>query len=291
MRHCTWGILLSGLALLPIGCGSAPTAAQGGDTSEAASVPQTQQTIAIIGASTPYPALKLLASTYEAEAPETQITFLESSQSGGGIAGVKAGLVEIGTVTRAPKPEEADDSLVYRQIAKDALLVATHPSVEGIDNLTTEELQAVYSGEVTNWQALGGPDAEIVVLDRAEDTSAKRLLRKHYLGPDLKNAANSIMLRRESDVIEAIQNTPYSIGTLSLAKTKASNLSVNWLSLDGVTPTPDNLDSDSYVMQRALGIVWYGTPSEATQDFIDFIFSSVGADILSQAGFTPTVAE
>ncbi|MEL6882643.1 MAG: substrate-binding domain-containing protein, partial [Cyanobacteria bacterium J06607_10] len=250
----------------------------------AAGSDQSASTITIIGASTPYPALEKLAEAYQKQA-DVQINFLDSSQSSGGIAAVKEGVVELGTVTRPPKPEEQADNLTYREIARDLLLVAVHPSVENIDGLTTEALQAVYSGKATNWREFGGPDAEIVVLDRAEDTSAKRLLRSHYLGDTLENAPNAIMLRRESNVIEALQNTPYSIGTLSRARATTQSLPINHLSLDGIEPTPEKLSAGQYSMARSLGIVWQGTPSASTQGFIDFVFSPEGRAVLEQAGF------
>lgn len=291
MRHNI--VLTALLSSLILSCGTEPVATVA-DISDrtfeqvpAASL-QATLTLKIVGASTPYPAIDLLGNAYNTQS-STQIALLDSSQSGGGIAAVKAGLVDIGTVTRVPKSEEADDDLAYREVARDALLVVTHPSVEGVGDLTTEALQAIYSGQATNWQTFGGPDADIVVLDRAEDTSAKRLLREYYLGSTLENAPEAIVLRRESDVIEAIQDTPYSVGVLSRAKVITQALPVNILSLDGVTPTPENLTSGKYAMHRTLGIVWYATPSEATQGFIDFIFSETGADILRQAGYATAV--
>ncbi|MEO0807696.1 MAG: substrate-binding domain-containing protein [Cyanobacteria bacterium J06643_4] len=277
-------LLLSGLLLAGCGGVSTPILSSSAPVESAAGSDQSASTITIIGASTPYPALEKLAEAYQKQA-DVQINFLDSSQSSGGIAAVKEGVVELGTVTRPPKPEEQADNLTYREIARDLLLVAVHPSVENIDGLTTEALQAVYSGKATNWREFGGPDAEIVVLDRAEDTSAKRLLRSHYLGDTLENAPNAIMLRRESNVIEALQNTPYSIGTLSRARATTQSLPVNHLSLDGIEPTPEKLSAGQYSMARSLGIVWQGTPSASTQGFIDFVFSPEGRAVLEQAGF------
>lgn len=277
-------LLLSGLLLAGCGGVSTPILSSSAPVESAAGSDQSASTITIIGASTPYPALEKLAEVYQTQA-DVQINFLDSSQSSGGIAAVKEGVVELGTVTRPPKPEEQADNLTYREIARDLLLVAVHPSVENIDGLTTEALQAVYSGKATNWREFGGPDAEIVVLDRAEDTSAKRLLRSHYLGDTLENAPNAIMLRRESNVIEALQNTPYSIGTLSRARATTQSLPVNHLSLDGIEPTPEKLSAGQYSMARSLGIVWQGTPSASTQGFIDFVFSPEGRAVLEQAGF------
>ena len=249
---------------------------------------QTQQEIKLTGAATPYPAMKALAAAYEAEVGNVNITFLPPSQSSSGIKGVQEGLVDLGTVTRKPKPEEDDGTLVYREVARDALTVATHPDVKDVTDLNTDDLKAIYSGEKTNWQQLGGPDAQIVLLDRAEDESAKRLLRKYYLGKDLKNAPDAAILRHENDLIKAVTDTPYSIGAFSLASALSNQLEVNRLSLDGVAPTLENVQSGQYQMVRNLGIVSNPTLSEASQKFLDFIFSDAGAEALQKAGFVPS---
>jgi len=247
-----------------------------------------QQEIKITGAATPYPAMKVLATAYGANTNNSNITFLPSSQSASGIAGVKSGLADIGTLTRKLKSGENDGSLVYQELARDALVVATNPSVTGVTNLQTEDLKAIYSGAVTNWQDLGGPDATIVVLDRPEDESAKRLLRQHYLGKELKNSPEVVILRHEKELIATIQNTPHSIGAFSLAYAISNQLPVNRLRLNGVEPTSANVQSGKYPMVRTLALVWSPTLSDDTQKFLDFTFSETGAKHLLNSGFVPS---
>lgn len=252
---------------------------------------QAQQEIKITGAATPYPALQILADAYKAKVENLQMVFLPANQTQGGIVGVQEGLVDLGTVTRSLKPEEENGQLEYREIAKDALLVATHPSVEGVENLTTEQLKAIYSGQVTNWQEVGGPDTEIVLLDRPEDESAKKLLRQHYLGEDLQNSPDAVILRDESDLIATVQSTPNSIGAFSLAYAISHNLPVNRLKLNGVEPTPENVRSGQYPMVRTLGIVYKPHPSESISGFLDFASSSEGSQMLLKSGFVPSTQE
>lgn len=252
---------------------------------------ESQQEIKITGSGTAYEPLKVLSAVYQNQNSNLRVTFLPSSQSSGGIAGTKKGLVNLGTVTRPPKDSEDDGTLVYQEVAQDALVVATHPSVKGVTNLSTEQLQAIYSGQVTNWQVLGGPDANIILLDRAEDESAKRLLRQHYLGTELQNSPDAVIMRHESDLIKAVQSTPYTIGTFSLANAVINKLSVNRLSLNNVEPTSENVEAGKYPMVRHLGIVYQSKPSKATQDLIDFAFSQKGAKSLRNSGFVPAYQE
>ncbi|MGB7377897.1 MAG: substrate-binding domain-containing protein [Rivularia sp. (in: cyanobacteria)] len=246
---------------------------------------KTQQEIKVSGSSSTHTAIKIVGDAYAAQNKNVKLTFLPKGQSEGGIAGVNRGLADIAGVSRKLKPEEEYNYLIYKELAKDGLVVATHESVKGISNLTTQQLKAIYSGAVTNWQELGGPNEEIVVLDRPEDESGKRLLREHYLGKELKNASKAAIMRYEPELINALQNTPYSIGTFSLAYTISNKLPVNRLSLNGIEPTPENIKSGKYKMVRSIGVVWRKKPSEATQEYLDFAFSEKGAEILNNSGF------
>lgn len=246
---------------------------------------KTQQEIKLGGSSSAYEALKILADSYAAQNKSVKLIFLPKGQSVGGIAGVKKGLVNVAGVSRKLKPEEDDGSAIYKELTTDGLVVATHESVKGVSNLQVSQLKAIYSGAVTNWQELGGPNAEIVVLDRPEDESAKKLLRKHYLGQKLKNGPKTVIMRFEPDLINALQNTPYSIGAFSLAHTISNKLPVNCLSLNNIEPSPENIKSGKYQMVRNIGVVRGEKPSEVTQKFLDFVFSEKGVKVLNNSGF------
>ncbi|MCU0566079.1 MAG: substrate-binding domain-containing protein [Oculatellaceae cyanobacterium Prado106] len=227
---------------------------------------------------------KVLAAAYEAKTAGVKVELLPSSQTEGAIASVKTNLVDIGAVSRPLKPEEDEGQVQYREVVQDLLMVATHKSVTGVENLTTEQLKAIYSGAIQNWQEVGGPNAPIVVLDRPEDESAKKLLRKHYLGADLKTD-QAIVFKKESELIETLQNTPNSIGAFSLAYSIANQLPVHHLSLNSIAPTTESWAKKDYPMVRSLGIVWSKSPSTPTQSFIDFIFSPEAGTALKEAGY------
>ncbi len=248
---------------------------------------QTQEEIKAGGGSSTSIPFQLLMNAYTTTAKNTKATFLPSSQTESVVAGVKDGLLDVGSLSRKLKPQENDKTLEQRLIAKDALLVATHPSVKGVTNLTTEDLKAIYSGKATNWKAFGGSDAKIVVLDRPEDESAKRLLREHYLGKDLKNASEAVVFRKEGELIDAIQSTPYSIGTFSLAYAVSYQLPVNRLNLNGIAPTLENMKAGKYKMVRSIVFVFKKPPAQKVQKFIDFVASTKANITLRQSGYLP----
>lgn len=232
--------------------------------------------------------LTLLETNYSASNKDIKVAQLKAGQSESIIEGIKLKVVDVGTISKsALKVAKNDPILNSREIVHDLLLVATHPSVTGVKNLTTKNLRDIYSGNVTNWRQLGGPNAKIILLDRPEDESAKQTLRKYYLGKDLKNSPRAIVFRKEGELIKAIESTPYSIGAFSLAHAISHQLPVNRLSLDGVAPTPKNFETNKYPMVRHISVVWHKNPSAATQSFVQYIFSSPAISAIERAGFIP----
>ncbi len=246
---------------------------------------QSKASIKAGGSSSAIGLLQVLSDSYQVKNPSIKLNLIEPGQSENAIAGVKQKIIDVAAISKKLAPEENDGSLVFREIAQDGLLVATHESVKGVTGLTTAQLQDIYSGKATNWKELGGPDAPIVVLDRPEDESAKKLLRKHYLGKDLKNASTAIILRKEGELIQSLQSTPYSIGAFSLAYAITNKLPVNRLSLDTVAPTVETIKSGQYKMLRTIGFVWHVKSSEATQSLIQYVESADGRQQMEAAGY------
>ncbi|WP_310430293.1 substrate-binding domain-containing protein [Chamaesiphon sp. VAR_48_metabat_135_sub] len=247
----------------------------------------TPVSIKIGGSSSTVGLLTLLETNYSAINKNVKITQIKPGQSESIIEGIKLKVVDVGTIAKSAKVGKNDSILNSREIVHDLLLVATHPSVTGVKNLTTKNLQDIYSGTISNWQQIGGPNAKIVLLDRPDDESAKQILRKYYLGKDLKNSPQAVVFRKEGELIQAIQSTPYSIGAFSLAHAVSHQLPVNRLSLNGFAPTAANLNTHKYPMVRHLTVVWHQNPSAATQSFIQYIFSPPATSAMERAGFIP----
>ncbi|MHC5598512.1 MAG: substrate-binding domain-containing protein [Nostoc sp.] len=245
---------------------------------------QAQKIIKIGGSSSTVTVLKLLAQAYQSQNKNVKIEFISPSQSEGAIAALKNDIIDIAGSSHQLKPEEDNGKIKYRELVKDLLVVATNNNVKGVTNLSTKQLKAIYKGDIKNWRELGGANADIVLLDRPEDESAKKLLRKYYLGEE-KTTTKAVILNKEGELIETLQSTPNSIGAFSLASSLINKLPVNHLSLNGVAPKAQNFATGQYEMVRHIGIICEKEPSAPTQDFIDFIFSNEGEKLLQNNGF------
>lgn len=244
-------------------------------------------TIKIGGSSESYEVLELLTEAYEEATPDIEFEYLPPSQTDGGIEGVKAAVADIGAVSRVVEPAETGEELVYQPLVKTPLVIAVHESVSGITDISAAQIKAIYSGEINNWQALGGPDAEIIVFDLAEDENEKRVLRETYLGEDLVITPEAVAFSEDDELLETAAITEFSIAAVPV-EDDLDELALTVLSIDGVAPTLENLQSGAYPMALALGIVLPTTPSAQTESFLEFIKGEDGKTILSDADYILT---
>ncbi|MGD1951778.1 MAG: substrate-binding domain-containing protein [Leptolyngbyaceae cyanobacterium] len=253
----------------------------GGCFVQAPSSQPTDITVNIGGSAETYETLEVLAEAYKATAPEVEFNFFPPSQTSGGIQGVKSGLIDIGGVSREPDSDEITDQLTYFRLTKIPLVVVVHESVTGIDTLTSEQLKAIYSGRITNWKTLGGPDAEIVLFDFTEDENEKQVLRQTYLGDTLTITPNAIVFPEDDEVVETAAITKFSMAAVAYENEVEDLAQLNILSINDVTPSTETIQSGQYPMTLPLGVMVNDQPSSIVWDFLKFATSPKGQQILN----------
>ena len=165
-------------------------------------------------------------------------------------------------------------------IATDALVFVVNAD-NPVDNLTTEQVRKIYSGEITNWSEVGGNDAEIVLIGREAGSGTRDGFES------ITKTTDKCQYRQEltstGDVITTVSQNPDAIGYASLSSVKDS---VKALTVGGVAPTEDTVKDGSYVIQRPFVLVTKdGTKlSEAAQKFFDYALSADAAPIIAAAG-------
>jgi len=231
------------------------------------------------------PLLKVLAPDFNRVEPTVRLEFLPSVHSAGGIKGVATGLLDVGAVSRALKPEERKHGLAYYCLSSDALAIAAHRGT-GVKGLSSEQLRDVYRGRITNWRQLGGANRDITVLDQNEDESAKTVLRRHVLG-NLKVTPKAIHLYYETDMVDGLLGTSGAIGYLSCGLARTRRLRIDILELDGVRPSVESASDGSYKMIRNLAVVMKQRPSAAAARFVSYLTSRRAAAVMARYGFAP----
>ncbi len=230
------------------------------------------------------PLAEKLAEAYGREHPEIEFRFDAGTNSGGAIEGVLEGTLDLAVANRPLSEDEAAEPLDYRPFAKDAVAFATRHEGE-VEGISTEQARDVYGGELTDWEQLGGSPAPIVVLDRDEDESARKLVLLPLVdGRPVE--ARTVVLNKASEMIEALGNTPDSLGYASLGLLKERDIpGVRILALDGVVPSPEAVLRDEYPWYLTFGLAHADAAPEGVRDFVEFASGPEGQELVETNGY------
>ena len=203
--------------------------------------------------------------------------------SGSGIKAVQEGRCDIGLSSRALKAEEAEQGLVGTVLAYDGIAVIVNPE-NTVEDLTVEQIAAIYTGEITNWSEVGGMEAEIVLVGREAGSGTRSGFEEIVGVEDLCQYRQE--LTSTGDVITAVSQNPGAIGYASLASVKDT---VKAIKVGGVAPSDETVKDETYAIQRPFVLVTKeGTAlTETAQAFFDYITSEAAREVITAAGVVP----
>ena len=238
--------------------------------------------VATDGSTSMEKAIGALKETFEAENAGVEVTY-NPTGSGSGIKAVQEGRCDIGLSSRALKAEEKEQGLVGTVLAYDGIAVIVNPE-NTVEDLTVEQIAAIYTGEITNWSEVGGMDAEIVLVGREAGSGTRSGFEEIVGVEDLCQYRQE--LTSTGDVITAVSQNPGAIGYASLASVKDT---VKAIKVGGVAPSDETVKDETYAIQRPFVLVTKeGTAlTETAQAFFDFITSEAAREVISAASVVP----
>ena len=242
------------------------------------------ETISIAGSTTVLPVAQAAAEEYMNQHSNADIQ-VSGGGSGVGATSVIGGTSDIGMLSRDLKASEKDgNTLKEFVVGKDGIALVGHPS-NTVSDLSLEQVKAIYQGEITNWKEVGGADLKIVLIGRDSSSGTREFFTEFVL--DKEDAAKNMQeLNSNGAVAQAVSITPGAIGYVSLEYVDDS---LKAFSIGGVAPTVDNVISGIYEINRPLLMVTNGEPEGLAADYLAFILSEEGQQILKDSGFIPAV--
>lgn len=243
--------------------------------------------LVITGSSTVAPLATVIAERFEAAHPGLKVD-VQAGGSSRGIADVRQGLAELGMVSRALKPEEGD--LAATTIAQDGIALIVHRD-NPVGALTSEQIVAIYTGKVRNWKDVGGADAPITVVNKAEGRSTLELFLSHF---KLETPAirADVVIGDNQQGIKTVAGNPQAIGYVSIGTAEFEverGTPIRLLPLGGVEPTTASVAAGSFPLSRPLNLVHRGEPSAVAREFLSFAGSSEVHDLVTSQYFVPPV--
>lgn len=206
---------------------------------------------------------------------------------GGGVpVGIKAtlnGKVQLGGSCRHLLSAEEKAGAVSTLVGYDMLVMIVNPS-NSIDSLSLAQVRDIFSGKITNWKALGGPDQKIQIVGREADDAGVRVMFQEMVMKGFSQSKDAIPLESSSLIEKEIETNPFGIAVTGVSSAVLRKVKI--LKLDGVSADKKSLASGRYPLVRPLYLVTKGKPEGGVKKFIDFVLSKEGQQIMSKNAFS-----
>ncbi len=239
------------------------------------------------------------AETYQKSHPEVTIS-VTGGGTGTGIAALLNNTVDIANASRKIKDEEintaAANGVTPQEyvVARDAIAVIVHPD-NPVQQLTLEQISAIYSGKINNWAEIGGENRPIVRLSRETNSGTHVYFLEVVVRLGSKEdktifSADTLLLPSSEGIISEVSSNPNAIGYdgLGYITSHVKMLAVKGLnSSDYIPPSVDTVNSGTYPISRDLYVYTNGQPSGALKTYIDWMFTPEAQTIVKSLGFVP----
>lgn len=213
--------------------------------------------------------------------------------SGTGIAALLNGTTDICESSRDMKKKEYDMAKqkgldVHRvAVALDGIAVFLHES-NPVKDLSLAQLKGIYTGAITNWKEVGGPDAQIIVYSRENNSGTYAFFKEHVLNEeDFADRAQT--LPGTSAVVNAVSKDKNGIGYGGIAwaaGTKFVPVKVDDTSA-AITPTMESITSGVYPISRELYWFFNGKPTGEIKKLVNWTLSEEGQKVAELVDYIP----
>jgi phosphate transport system substrate-binding protein len=229
-----------------------------------------------------------LAEQFKSQHPGTTFD-IAAEGSTTGIAAIIDGTAEIGMSSRRAKSSEMGAAASKGKhmkptiVAFDGIAVIVNTG-NPVKALTKKQVEQIFTGDVTDWSAVGGSGGKISVYTRNtssgtySDFKELAMKKRDYAGGSQKMAGNE-------QIAAEVGKNPNGVGYVGMAYTKAGG--VKALPIDGAVPSAKSVQAHTYPYWRPTFYYTNGEPSGLAKEFLDFTIGSGGQRIVAQVGFVP----
>ncbi len=229
-----------------------------------------------------------LAEEYKATHPGVSFE-IAAEGSTTGIAAIIDGTAQIGMSSRRAKPTEISAATAKGVtlkpiiVAYDGMAVIVNAN-SPLAKLTLRQVEQIFTGDVTDWSAVGGKPGKISVYTRNtssgtySDWKDLAMKKRDYAKSSQKMAGNE-------QIASEVAKNPNGIGYVGLAYIQAEGIKV--VSIDGVTPSKETVLNKTYAYARPTFYYTNGEPAGEAAKFVEFALSDAGQKVTAKIGFVP----
>jgi phosphate transport system substrate-binding protein len=208
----------------------------------------------------------MLSEEYKAQYPGVSFE-IAAEGSTTGIAAITDSTADIGMASRRAKPTE---------------MSAAQAKGIPISDLTPRQVEQIFTGDITDWSALGGPAGRISVYTRNtssgtySDFKALAMKKRDYASSSQKMAGNE-------QIAAEVAKNPNGIGYVGMAY--ISDPGIKAVGINGSHPSKETVLSKAYPYARPTFYYTNGEPVGEAAKFIEFTLSDEGQKIVEKVGF------
>ena len=186
--------------------------------------------------------------------------------------------------------EECNTTFVYTPVGTEAFVFFVHKD-NPIDNLTTEQIKGIYSGEITNWKQVGGKNEEIAAFQRNEGSGSQSMLQRFMGDTPIMEAPTEMVNTMMSGIIEQVSSYRSKSNSIGFSfryyvEGIIQNPDIKVLSVDGVAPTAENIRNGRYPIVTPMYAVTYEENTNENVDLLlQWILSEEGQYIIEETGY------
>lgn len=242
------------------------------------------QELRLGGTGTALGTMQLLGEAWRKSQSGAQLRVLRSLGSGGGIKAMLAGQLQIAVSGRPLTAAEIQQGARQLEYGRTPLVFVVSRS-STLDELSRRALIDLYAGRTTHWP--DGGRIRLILRPRGEADSA--LIKS--LSAEVRAAMEAAEQRRglpyavtDQEAADQAEKIPGAFATLTLAQLLTEQRALKPLRFDQVAPSVPNLDNGSYPLYKRLYLVTGPKSPPAAQQFLAFVSSPAGREILRRTG-------
>ncbi|MGF1906257.1 phosphate ABC transporter substrate-binding protein [Aliivibrio salmonicida] len=247
-----------------------------------------KETISAVGSSSVTPLMEVFSETYMKDHSNVYIE-VQGPGSSAGVKAAKNGSADLGMSSRNLKASEKEATLKELVVAHDGIAVVVNPS-NTLKGLTSEQVTAIYKGEVKNWKEVGGEDKPIVAITRDTASGTRGAfedimsLKKKISGMKVSAISQRAQVANGNGALKTmVASNPYAIGYISLGTVDNS---VHALPIDNVVPSVADIKNGTYKVSRPFLVLYReGKPSVETQKFLDWMTDETAQNLVEKNGY------